>query len=69
MPYLVVAIPIAYYAFREDAPMRVSTLIAPFVGVSNLDGQAIDVMAVFATIGGIATTLGFVGKQFLTGLQ
>ena len=72
VPYLIVAIPIAYYAFREDAPMRVSTLIAPFVGVNNLDGilaKAIDVMAVFATIGGIATTLGFVGKQFLTGLQ
>ncbi|MDG5776230.1 BCCT family transporter [Haloarculaceae archaeon H-GB2-1] len=72
VPYLVIAIPIAYYAFREDAPMRVSTLIAPFVGVENLDGfwaKLIDILAVFATIGGIATTLGFVGKQFLTGLQ
>ncbi|MBX0324455.1 BCCT family transporter [Halomicroarcula sp. F13] len=71
VPYLIVAIPIAYYAFRKDAPMRVSTLIAPFVGVDNLDGfwaKTIDILAVFATIGGIATTLGFVGKQFLTGL-
>jgi choline/carnitine/betaine transport len=71
VPYLIVAIPIAYYAFRKDAPMRVSTLITPFVGVDNLDGplaKTIDIMAVFATIGGIATTLGFVGKQFLTGL-
>ena len=71
VPYVIVAIPIAYYAFREDAPMRVSTLVAPFVGVDNLDGllaKAIDITAVFATIGGIATTLGFVGKQFLTGL-
>ena len=72
VPYLIVAIPIAYYAFRKDAPMRVSTLIAPFVGVDNLDGfwaKTIDVLAVFATIGGIATTLGFVGRQFLTGLE
>lgn len=72
VPYLIIAIPVAYYAFREDAPMRVSTLIAPFVGVENLDGfwaKAIDILAVFATIGGIATTLGFVGRQFLTGLQ
>jgi glycine betaine transporter len=72
VPYLVVALPIAYYAFHRDAPMRVSTLIAPFVGVDNLDrlpAKAIDVMAVFATVGGIATTLGFVGKQFLTGLR
>jgi choline/carnitine/betaine transport len=72
VPYLIVALPIAYYAFRKDAPMRVSTLIAPFVGIDNLDGfwaKTIDVLAVFATIGGIATTLGFVGRQFLTGLQ
>ncbi|ELZ79912.1 BCCT transporter [Haloferax gibbonsii ATCC 33959] len=71
VPYLIVALPIAYYAFRKDAPMRVSTLIAPFVGVDKLDGvlaKGIDILAVFATIGGIATTLGFVGEQFLTGL-
>lgn len=72
MPSLIVALPSAYYAFRRDAPMRVSTLIAPFVGVDNLDGfwaKTIDVLVVFATIGGIATTLGFVGRQFLTGLE
>lgn len=70
--YMVIAIPIAYLAYTYDAPMRVSTLIAPLVGLDNLDSiwaKLIDVVAVFATIGGVATTLGLVGSQFLVGLD
>jgi glycine betaine transporter len=72
VPYLIVALPIAFFAYRRDAPMRISTLLAPFLGVDNLNhpvAKLVDILAVFATIGGIATTLGFVGSQFLTGLQ
>ncbi len=70
--YTIMAIPIAYYAYRYDAPMRISTVIAPFVGLDDLDGgwaKVIDVLAVFATIGGVAATLGFVGSQFLVGIE
>lgn len=70
--YVVMAIPIAYLAYRYDGPMRISTVIAPWVGLDNLDGfwaKTIDVIAVFATIGGVATTLGLVGSQFLIGLD
>ncbi|MFD1600443.1 BCCT family transporter [Halobellus rarus] len=70
--YMVIAIPIAYLAYKYDAPLRVSTLIAPLVGLDNLDSvwaKLIDVVAVFATIGGVATTLGLVGSQFLVGLD
>ncbi|MFC6718363.1 BCCT family transporter [Natrialbaceae archaeon GCM10025810] len=70
--YVIVAIPIAYFAYRRDAPMRISTIIGPIVGFDNLDGpwaKLVDVLAVFATIGGIATTLGLVGRQFLVGLE
>ncbi|WP_440008919.1 BCCT family transporter [Halomicrococcus sp. SG-WS-1] len=72
VPFLVIALPIAFYAHRRDAPMRVSTLLAPFLGIDNLDNtlaKVVDILAVFATIGGIATTLGFVGSQFLSGLE
>ncbi|WP_440008930.1 BCCT family transporter [Halomicrococcus sp. SG-WS-1] len=70
--YAIMALPIAFYAYRRDAPMRVSTVLAPIVGVDNLDSKwakLIDILAVFATLGGIATTLGFVGSQFLTGIE
>jgi glycine betaine transporter len=52
--------------------MRISTVLAPFLGTDNLDGalpKFIDILGVFATIGGIATSLGFVGGQFLAGLN
>ncbi|WP_247003488.1 BCCT family transporter [Halosolutus gelatinilyticus] len=70
--YVVVALPIAYYAYRHDAPMRISTVLAPWIGIENLDGpiaKLVDVLAVFATIGGVATTLGLVGNQFLVGVE
>ena len=70
--YVLLALPIAFFAYRYGAPMRVSTVLAPFLGTDNLDGllaKVIDILAVFATIGGIGTTLGFVGSQFLTGLE
>jgi len=70
--YSIMSLPIAFYTYRYDAPMRVSTVLAPFFGVDNLDSiwaKLIDILAVFATLGGIATTLGFVGSQFLTGIE
>jgi glycine betaine transporter len=70
--YVLLALPIAFFAYRYGAPLRISTVLAPFLGTDNLDGalpKIIDIMAVFATIGGIATSLGFVGGQFLAGLN
>ncbi|WP_306060552.1 BCCT family transporter [Natronococcus wangiae] len=70
--YVVMALPIAYFAYRYDAPLRISTVLAPWIGVENLDSpiaKAIDILAVFATIGGVATTLGLVGSQFLVGVE
>jgi glycine betaine transporter len=70
--YVVLGIPIAYYAHRYDAPLRVSTILIPWLGQDDLDSpiaKAVDILAVFATIGGVAATLGFVGDQFLTGVE
>ncbi|WP_336023721.1 BCCT family transporter [Halobellus sp. LT62] len=70
--YAVVGIPIAYFVFERDAPLRVSSILTPFLGVDGLDslwGRAVDTMAVFATIGGIATSIALVSQQFLTGVE
>ncbi|SIS13360.1 BCCT family transporter [Natronorubrum thiooxidans] len=70
--FVVMALPIAYYAHRYDAPLRISTIIAPWVGLDNLDSplaKLIDSLAVFGTIGGVATTVGLVGSQFLVGVE
>lgn len=70
--YAIMSLPIAFYTYRHDAPMRVSTVLVPILGIDNLDSiwaKMVDILAVFATLGGITTTLGFVGSQFLTGIE
>ncbi len=70
--YTVIAVPIAYFVYQRGAPLRVSTILTPFLGVDGLDsgwGKLVDTLAVFATIGGIATSVALVGQQFLTGIS
>jgi choline/carnitine/betaine transport len=69
--YVVIGLPIAYYTYQRGAPLRVSTILTPFLGVENLDGswgKLVDVLAIFATIGGVATSVAFVSQQFLAGI-
>lgn len=68
--YAVIGIPIAYYAYNHDAPFRVSTILAPVVGLDSLDGfwaKLVDILAIFATLGGLTTTVGLIASQFLDG--
>jgi len=70
--YTVIAVPIAYFVFQRGAPLRVSAILTPFLGVENLDSplaKLVDTLAVFATIGGIATSVALVSGQFLTGIE
>jgi glycine betaine transporter len=69
--YIVIGVPIAYFVYQRGAPLRVSSILTPFLGAENLDSpwcRLIDLLAVFATIGGIATSVSLVGQQFLTGI-
>lgn len=70
--YVVIGLPIAYFVYERGAPLRVSALLTPFLGVDNLSspiGKAVDVLAIFATIGGIATSIALVSRQFLAGIE
>ena len=70
--YAVIGVPIAYFVFRHDAPLRVSTILAPILGVDNLDSiwsKLVDTLAVFAIIGGITTSIALVSEQFLVGIN
>ena len=70
--YTVLAVPIAYFVYQRGAPLRVSTILTPFLGVEGLDsvlGRLVDTLAVFATIGGIATSVALVSQQFLAGID
>ncbi|OYR56741.1 BCCT family transporter [Halorubrum halodurans] len=71
--FTIMGIAIGYFAYNyESVPLRVSSALTPILGADNLDGplaKVVDVLAVFATIGGVATSLGFIGSQFVTGLD
>jgi choline/carnitine/betaine transport len=70
--YLALGVPIAYFTYQRGAPLRVSAILTPFLGVDGLDSRwatLVDVLAVFATIGGIATSVSLVGQQFLAGVN
>ncbi|MCA0972604.1 BCCT family transporter [Halobacillus litoralis] len=68
--YAIVALVLAYFKFRHDAPALISSTLKPIFG-SAMDGpwgKLVDVVAVFATIIGVATTLGFGASQINGGL-
>ncbi|KKB42481.1 glycine betaine uptake BCCT transporter [Bacillus thermotolerans] len=69
--YAVVALSLAYYQFRKGEPGLVSATLTPVLGEKARGplGTAIDVMAVFATVVGVATTLGFGAAQINGGLS
>ena len=69
--YAVVALALAYFKFRHNAPALISSTFAPLLGdrVKGRIGIGIDTLAVFATVFGIATSLGLGAKQITSGLS
>lgn len=64
--YLTLAVPLAYYVHRKDAPMRPSTVLLPLVGRDALDSpwlKSIDGVVLFISAGGAASSLGFIALQ------
>lgn len=59
--YTVVALSIAYARFRNDQPGLISACFRPLLGrrTDGPIGWTIDIIAVIATVFGVATTLGF----------
>ncbi|MDL4840290.1 glycine betaine uptake BCCT transporter [Aquibacillus rhizosphaerae] len=69
--YAIVALSLAYYKFRKGEPGLISATLKPVLGKS-MDGPlgtVVDVIAVFATVVGVATTLGFGAAQINGGLS
>ncbi|KGX84427.1 glycine betaine uptake BCCT transporter [Pontibacillus marinus] len=69
--YAMVALSLAYFKFRRGAPGLVSATLYPILGekVRGPIGKAIDIIAIFATVVGVATTLGFGATQINGGLS
>nr|AAS05826.1 BetH [Halobacillus trueperi] len=68
--YAIVALVLAYFKFRRGSPALISPTLEPLFGdkMNGPWGKVVDVIAVFATIVGVATTLGFGAAQINGGL-
>jgi len=70
--YSVIAMPLAYLQFRHNTPGLISSIFIPLVGeerVRGTFGKVVDILAVFATLAGITTSLGLGALQLNSGLN
>lgn len=65
------ALVLAYFAFRHNLPLTIRSALYPLIGrrVEGFLGNTVDILAAFATVFGIATTLGLGVQQMNSGLQ
>ena len=68
--YVVVGLALAYFAYRHDLPLTMRSTLYPLLGerIHGRLGDAVDVFAVFGTMFGVATSLGFGVLQVNAGL-
>ena len=69
--YAIVAMSLAYFQFRKGEPGLISATLKPIFGdrMNGTSGTIVNVLAVFATVIGVATTLGFGAIQINGGLS
>jgi len=69
--YAVVALALALFSFNKGLPLTVRSIFYPIFGekVWGWPGHVIDILAVFATLFGLATSLGFGAQQANAGLD
>lgn len=70
--YSIIGLALAYFQFRKDKPGLISSIFIPLLGEEKVNGpigKLIDVLAVFATVAGVATSLGLGTLQINSGLN
>ncbi len=69
--YAIVAMSLAYFAFRHNMPMTIRSSLYPLIGerIHGPIGHAVDTFAVLGTLFGVATSLGFGVMQINAGLN
>lgn len=69
--YSVVALSLAYFAYRHHLPLTIRSAFYPLIGdrIYGPVGDAVDTFAVLGTLFGVATSLGLGATQINTGLN
>ena len=69
--YAVLGLSLAYFGFRHNLPMTVRSALYPLIGrrIDGWVGNLVDILAIFGTMFGIATSLGLGVAQINAGLN
>jgi glycine betaine transporter len=69
--YSIIGLALGYFQYRKGYPGLISSIFVPLIGEKGANGpigKTIDILAVFATISGVATTLGLGTLQINSGM-
>ena len=69
--YVVIGLCLAYFGFRKGLPLTLRSALYPIIGdrIYGPIGHAVDLLAVFGTVFGVATSLGLGVSQMAIGLN
>ncbi len=69
--YVLVGLSLAYFGFRKKLPLTLRSALYPLIGerIYGPWGHAVDLLAVFGTVFGVATSLGLGVSQMAAGLN
>lgn len=69
--YVVMGLALAYFCYRKKMPLTFRSALYPIFGdkIKGLLGDIVDVVAVFTTVVGVATSLGLGSQQINSGLN
>ena len=69
--YVMIGLCLAYFGFRKRLPLTLRSALYPVIGerIYGPIGHAVDLLAVFGTVFGVATSLGLGVSQMATGLN
>ncbi|HLT75969.1 MAG TPA: BCCT family transporter, partial [Ferrovibrio sp.] len=69
--YIIVGLALAYFAYRHDLPLTIRSTLWPLLGerIHGPAGDIVDILAIFGTLFGLATSLGLGVLQVNAGLD
>ncbi len=70
--YCIIGLALAYFQFRKGKPGPISSIFEPLIGEKGVKGpigKTIDILAIFATVAGVTTSLGLGVLQINSGIN
>ncbi|MCS3924177.1 BCCT family transporter [Methanosalsum natronophilum] len=69
--YIIVGLALAYFSYRHDLPLTIRSTLYPIFGdkIYGIRGNIVEIIAIFGTVFGVATSLGLGAMQINAGVD